>query len=65
MALIDFECKKCGKKFFEIIKPSEADKIKCPDCGGEVIRVYKEKSIGKHSSGGGCAGNCGSCSGCH
>lgn len=67
MALIDFKCTKCGKKFFEIIKPSEIGKIKCPDCGGDVKRVYEERSIGKHSNGGssGCGGNCSACSGCH
>lgn len=64
MALLDFKCQKCGKKFFEIMKPSDADKVKCPDCGGSVKRVYEEKTCGIHSEGG-CSGSCGSCSGCH
>jgi putative FmdB family regulatory protein len=67
MALIDFECKKCGNKFFEIISPKAAADVKCPKCGSETKRVYKEESCGRHSSGGssGCGGSCGSCSGCH
>lgn len=66
MALIDFKCDKCGNKFFEIINPEDAAKIRCPKCGGSVKRVYKGKFYGKSSSdGGGCSGNCGSCSGCH
>jgi putative FmdB family regulatory protein len=62
MALVDFECTKCGDKFFEIVKPDEADKVKCPKCGGEVRRVYKGKYYGK--SGGSCSGSCSGCSGC-
>lgn len=64
MALIDFECEKCGNKFFELVKPEEADKIKCPKCGSNAKKVYKGKFYGK-SSGGSCSGSCGSCSGCH
>jgi putative FmdB family regulatory protein len=63
MALIDFECTKCGHKFFEIINPKEAGNIKCPKCSGDVQRVYKEKFSGKPK--GECGGSCGSCSGCH
>ncbi|HBM80857.1 MAG: zinc ribbon domain-containing protein [Clostridiales bacterium] len=63
MALIDFECRKCGKKFFEIMSPHDVGRIKCPECGGEVKRVYKENYSGKHPDG--CGGDCGSCSGCH
>lgn len=67
MALIDFECKECGCKFFEIINPRDAGEVKCPKCGSTVKRVYKEKSCSKSSGGDscGCGGSCGSCSGCH
>lgn len=67
MALIDFECVKCKEKFFEIINPHKINDVKCPKCGGEVKRVYKEESCCKASAGGsnGCSGSCGSCSGCH
>jgi putative FmdB family regulatory protein len=64
MALIDFECKKCGHKFFEIISPREVDKVKCPKCGEKADRVYKEKFSARGTSSG-CGGSCGSCSGCH
>lgn len=66
MALIDFECEKCGKKFFEIVNFCDVDKVKCPECGSDVKRVYKGKFYGKNSSGGSsCSGSCGCCSGCH
>lgn len=67
MALIDFECTKCGKKFFEIISFKNAGEVKCPDCGADTKRVYKEKSCTKPSGGDscGCGGSCGTCGGCH
>lgn len=66
MALIDFKCVKCGNEFFEIISAGGTDKVKCPECGGDVERIYKGKFYGKSSEGGhsGCGGSCGSCSGC-
>ena len=63
MAVMDFECKKCGNKFFDIVSLEDIDKIKCPKCGGDVKRVYKGKFYGKSS--GSCGGSCGTCSGCH
>lgn len=66
MALIDFECTKCGKKFFEIVKSDEAGEVKCPDCSSSAKRVYKGRFYGKSSEGhSGCGGSCGSCGGCH
>lgn len=66
MALIDFECKKCGNKFFEIISPKAASDVKCPKCGSETKRVYREEFSGRPNIGSsGCSGSCGSCSGCH
>lgn len=42
MALIDFKCKDCGEKFFEIIKISDKDKVQCPKCGSrEVEQVFE------------------------
>lgn len=63
MAVMDFECKKCGNKFFDIISSEEVDKVKCPKCNGDVKRVYKGKFYGKSS--GSCGGSCSTCSGCH
>lgn len=62
MPVIDYECKKCGKKFFEIVKNAD-DKVCCPECGSfENARIYKGKYYGKNS--GGCTGHCATCSGC-
>lgn len=67
MALIDFECIKCGKKFFEIINAKDAYSVKCSECGGDTKRVYKVSFSGKSSGSGssGCGGGCAGCSGCH
>lgn len=66
MALIDFECTRCSKKFFEIMDTKDANNVKCPECQGEAKRVYKGKFYGKASEGGSksCGGSCGTCSGC-
>lgn len=65
MALIDFECPKCGHKFFDILKPEDAEGIRCPKCGSPVKRVYKGKFYGKGPGDSGCGGNCSACGGCH
>lgn len=37
MPILQYKCKKCGKKFEELVK-SYTDKMVCPDCGGETER---------------------------
>ena len=38
MPLFEFRCRKCGKKFEEIIKGSEKrDAAKCPHCGSSQV----------------------------
>ena len=37
MALLDFKCKKCNEKFFEIVSASNRDSISCPNCGSKNI----------------------------
>ena len=40
MPILQYKCKKCGKKFEELVK-SYTDKMVCPDCGGETERDYE------------------------
>ena len=64
MPLLQYKCKDCGKKFDELVK-SYADKVTCPQCGGETERDYSGEmfsSTGKQSKK--CSGNCKTCGGC-
>ncbi len=64
MAVIDFKCMDCEEKFFEIVRISERDKIKCPKCGSKnIIQVFEGK-CGSSKGGSSCSGSCGGCSGC-
>ena len=64
MAVIDFKCKDCGEKFFEIVNSSNRDKVLCPKCGSrDVNQVFEGKCAGGKNSG--CGGSCSGCSGCH
>lgn len=65
MPYLKFRCGKCGKVFDELVALSAMDKVKCPDCGGEVARAYEGKCAGgKSGCGEGCGGSCASCAGC-
>ena len=35
MPILQYKCKKCGKKFEELVR-SHTDQVVCPDCGGET-----------------------------
>lgn len=39
MPILQYKCKKCGKRFEELVK-SHTDTVVCPDCGGETQRDY-------------------------
>lgn len=60
---LKFKCESCGKVFDELVKPSDVEALRCPDCGGKVRRAYEGKCLGAKSEG--CSGNCSCCSGCH
>lgn len=51
--LLEFECKKCGKHFEELVE-NEREQLKCPSCGSiEVISVPSQLTVpahGKHGS---------------
>lgn len=65
MALLQYQCLRCGKRFEELVK-SYTDTVVCPDCGGETKRDYDGimySATGKTSKK--CTGNCKTCGGCH
>ena len=66
MPVYDYKCVKCGRRFDLLRSVSAKDDVKCPDCGGDVVRVYEGKwsSFGGRSGGCSCGGNCQGCSGC-
>lgn len=50
MALLDFRCKKCNEKFFEIVNSSNKDSISCPKCGSKNIgQIFEGSSFGPNS----------------
>lgn len=40
MPSYDYECRRCGARFDEIVQVSERDlPVACPDCGGDAKRL--------------------------
>lgn len=64
MPLLQYKCENCGKLFEELTK-ADSENPKCPQCGGVTRRAYEGKVYAGKKSGGGCSGNCATCSGCH
>ena len=65
MPILQYKCKKCGKRFEELVK-SHTDTVVCPDCGGETQRDYSGETYsatGKQTKK--CTGHCATCGGCH
>ncbi|MGN1052511.1 MAG: FmdB family zinc ribbon protein [Candidatus Scatosoma sp.] len=64
MPILQYKCKKCGKRFEELVK-TYTDGVFCPDCGGETLRDYSGEmysSTGKQRKK--CTGHCSTCGGC-
>ncbi|MGN1061660.1 MAG: FmdB family zinc ribbon protein [Candidatus Scatosoma sp.] len=64
MPILQYKCKKCGKRFEELVK-SYTDVVVCPDCGGETVRDYSGEmysATGKQRKK--CTGHCSTCGGC-
>ena len=41
MPFLKFKCESCGKVFDELVKLSDVEALRCPDCGGKVRRAYE------------------------
>ena len=54
MPIYDYKCARCGHRFDLLRSVSARDDVKCPKCGGDVVRVYEGKwsSLGKASASG-------------
>ena len=64
MPLIEFQCRKCGKVFEELVKTDDKSP-KCPDCGGETEQKYSGKCWVNSVHKGECTGHCATCKGGH
>ena len=58
MPIYEFECKKCGKTFEQIMFPSDPDDVaECPTCGeNDACRLMSSFSCGSSGSGEAAAG---------
>ncbi|MEG1547419.1 MAG: FmdB family zinc ribbon protein [Clostridia bacterium] len=63
MPLLKFRCKACGKVFDELVRLSDVESQRCPDCGEKAERAYEGKCACSGNSG--CGGNCSCCGGCN
>ena len=60
MPIIRFQCEDCNKKFDELVYSHNRDKVRCPQCEGQVKQIYEGKynslqSTSKDSGGPGSA----------
>ncbi len=65
MPILQYQCKKCNKKFEELVQKYD-DVVLCPDCGQPAERDWSGElfsATGKKSKK--CSGNCKQCGGCH
>jgi len=50
MPIFEYECEKCGKKFEELVSPSDQDNVTCPECGSRnVTKLFSPFSGGSGS----------------
>ena len=64
MAILQYKCPACGKKFDELVKKFDLP-VHCPYCGAKAERDYSGdmfSSTGKPAKK--CSGNCSNCNGC-
>ncbi|MCD6130760.1 MAG: zinc ribbon domain-containing protein [Candidatus Hydrothermae bacterium] len=40
MPIYEYKCKKCGKIWEILVLPHEEQPCICPECGGELERIY-------------------------
>ncbi|MFH1823991.1 MAG: FmdB family zinc ribbon protein [Candidatus Firestonebacteria bacterium] len=64
MPIYEFKCKKCSKKFEDIVFSSNYSKVSCPECNSK--NVHKLISVFGFKSGSKFKGSTGSsCNSCH
>jgi putative FmdB family regulatory protein len=51
MPLYEYLCKKCGHRFEEIVKFSDKQPKKCPECGGVLDQVISAPAVQFKGSG--------------
>ena len=64
MPLFEFQCRKCGHQFEELLTNAEVEdgKVKCPACSSKrVEREFSAFATGSGDLGGGLAGGGGGC----
>lgn len=65
MALLQYRCPQCGRKFEELVRKYD-EAVFCPDCRIRAERDYSGSmysATGKPSKH--CSGDCKTCGGCH
>jgi putative FmdB family regulatory protein len=46
MAMFEFECKKCGKRFEELLRADAGEESPvCPECGGESRKLISAPAV--------------------
>ena len=68
MPIYEFKCKKCGKKFEELLYGSDCFKVVCPECGTDkpekLMSGFGVKMVGNRkcaSVGSSCCAGAGGC----
>jgi putative FmdB family regulatory protein len=51
MPLYEYLCKKCGHRFEKILKFSDRQPTKCPECGGAIEQVISAPAVQFKGSG--------------
>jgi putative FmdB family regulatory protein len=51
MPIYEYECKKCGHRFEKILKFSDKQPTRCPECGGKIEQVITAPAVQFKGSG--------------
>jgi putative FmdB family regulatory protein len=51
MPIYEYQCKKCGHRFEKILKFSDKQPTKCPECGGKIEQVISAPAVQFKGSG--------------
>ena len=50
MAIIEYECKKCGNTI-DVLEPKEVKPDTCPNCGGDLVSIISKSTFILRGSG--------------